>query len=289
MKYCYINEENFQYFRPLLQEDQQKRVMSDPSIHGLGCFDKDTACGIVLYTLSDENMILRVLYVAVSMSYQRQGVASGMIRSLSGNAYEEGYYTIANFFARDKEDPRYAMFDTFGEFTIEQLPGGVYSMNCDKLREVVYKIPPVEYDKKTSGTRTTLSKCTDQTKNLIYESLKSSGLDMAQMMTAIDEDLSYAIINKEGAPTGMVIIGSFPEQHLYEISYITNVERDTIADLYNILIYAVSDLSDRMGPEDTFRFSTAVESVDRLAEKYFSKDLKIESFYEAGYDGETVG
>lgn len=289
MKYCYINEENFQYFKPLLQEDQQKRMMSDPSIFGLGCYDKDTACGIIMYTMSDDTMTLRILYVAVSFSYQGKGVATSMIQSLADNAYEEGYITLANFFARDNNDPRYAMFDNTDMFTIEQMPGGVYSMSCDKLREVVYKIPPVEYDKKTSGTRTTISKCTDQTRNQIYESLKSAGLDIAEMRPFIDEDLSYAIISKEGLPTGMVIMSHYAEQHLYEISYITAVERDTIADLYNILIYAVSDTSDRMEPKDVLRFSTAVESVDRLAERYFSSDLKIERFYRAGYDGETVG
>ena len=87
----------------------------------------------------------------------------------------------------------------------------------------------------------------------------------------------------------MVVISHYAEQHLYELSYITAVERDTIADLYNIMVYAVSDTSDRMGPQDILRFSTAVESVDRLAQKYFSEDLKTERFYRAGYDGETVG
>ena len=289
MKYCYINEENFQYFKPLLQEDQQNRMMSDPSIFGLGCYDKDTACGIIMYTMDEDLMTLRILYVAVSLSYQGKGVATDMIKSLADNAYEQGYITLANFFAKDSNDPRYAMFDNTDEFTIEQMPGGVYSMSSDKLKEVVYKIPPVEYDKKTSGIRTTISNSPGQTKNQIYESLKASGLDMAQMKPFIDEDLSYAVIGKEGTPTGMVVISHYAEQHLYELSYITAVERDTIADLYNIMVYAVSDTSDRMGPQDILRFSTAVESVDRLAQKYFSEDLKTERFYRAGYDGETVG
>ncbi len=273
---------------PLLQADQQKRVMSDPSVFGMGCYDKDTACGIILYTLSEENMLLRILYVAVSLSYQGQGVATRMIKSLAGNAYEEGYITLANFFAKDKDDPRYAMFDNTSAFSIEQVPGGVYVVSCDQLKDVVYRIPAVEYEKGVSGTRTTIVNSSSQTKKLIYDLFKTSGMDLSQSMPYIDESLSYAVIDQEGAPTSLVVISYFEEQHMYEISFVTSTVPDQISDMMNIITFAVSDISDKMDEQDLLRFSTAVESVDRLAEKYFSKELKTESFYRAGYNGDSV-
>ncbi len=288
MKYCNVDEDNFQYFSPLLQVDQQKRMMSDPSIFGLGAYDGDTACGIVLYTINEEQMSLRILYVAVSLSYQRKGVATGMIRSLAGTAYEEGYITISNFFAKDQDDPRYAMFENTEEFSIEEQPGGVYVIDHDKLEKVVDKIPPAEYEKTTSGTRTTFDKCSGRARKLVYNLFRTSGLDPAETQPFIDESLSYVDFDKEGTPTALVVISHFKERHLYEITYITSAEEGQIADLFNILIFAVTDVFDRMKQEDSLRFSTAVESVDRLAEKYFSKEAKTERFYLAGYNGDSV-
>lgn len=288
MKYCYINEDNFQYFKPLLQPEQQKRMMSDPSIFGLGCYDKDTACGIVIYTINEERMILRIIYVAVSLSYQKQGVATGMIKSLSRNAYEEGYIILANFFAKDKDDPRYAMFDNTDEFSIDQVPGGVYVVNYDKVKDVVYNIPPAEYDKKTHGTRSQVSKCTSHAKQLIYDLIKTSGVEPSEIKPYIDEDLSYVVIGQDDVPTAMVIISHYDKQNQYEITFATSTVPEHIADLHNILLFTVTDIFDRMEPQDTLRFSTSVESVDRLAEKYFSKDFKYESFYIAGYNGDSV-
>jgi hypothetical protein len=289
MKYCYINEDNFHYFKPLLQTDQRIRMMSDPSLFGIGCYDKDTACGILLYTMNDEQRIVRIIYVAVSMSYQRQGIAGGMISSLAGNAYEEGYMTLSNFYAKGTDDPRYAMFEDTDEFTIEQLPGGVYVMSGKELKDVVYSIPPADYDSITEGTLVTISECSGKTRNLILEKLEASGIGLPKMMPNIDEELSFAVIDKDGVPQILVIISYFPQQHMYEVSYAEAAESDKVSDLLSTLKTAVTEISDRMQPEDILRFSTSVASVDRLAQKYFPEEFKCEFFYRAGYDGDTVG
>ena len=289
MQYCYINEDNFQYFKPLLQEDQLIRVMSDPAIFGLGCYDKDTACGILLYTVNEELMSFRIIYVAVSLSYQGQGVATGMIKSLARNAYEEGFITLSNFYAKGVDDPRYGMFENTEEFSIEELPGGVYVIDYDGVKSAVYDIPLSEQEKSTSGTRTTISNCSDQTKKSIYNLLRASGMEASEMMQSVDEDLSYAVISEDGAPTAIVLISHFPEHHLYEISYVLPDEPDQVADLFNILTFAITDIFDRMDPRDNLRFSASVASMDKLAGKYFSNDFKAERFYLAGYNGDTVG
>ena len=289
MKYCYINEDNFQYFKPLLQTDQQIRMMSDPNLFGIGCYDKDTACGILLYTMNDEHRILRIIYVAVSLSYQRQGIAGSMISSLARNAYEEGYMTMSNFYAKGPDDPRYAMFADTDEFTVEQLPGGVYLMSSKDLQDAVYSIPPADYGSSAEGKLVTLSKCSGDTRNLILEKLEASGLGLSEIMPYVDEDLSYAVTDKQGVPKTLVIISYFPEQHMYEVTYAEADDSDKMSDLISTLQTAVTDISDRMKPEETLRFSTPVGSVDRLAQKYFPDKLKCEFFYRAGYDGDTVG
>ena len=181
------------------------------------------------------------------------------------------------------------MFDNTEEFTIESIPGGVYEADCDKLREAVYKIPVAEYEKNTKGKRLTLSKCDSRSKGLIYRLFAESGMDFAQTKPFIDEELSYATIADDGSPETMVIISYFEERNLYEISFATSVEDNQIADLFNILVNSITDISDRMKEGDILRFSTPVGSVDRLAEKYFTKKLKLENYYLAGYNGETVG
>ena len=289
MKYCSIDEENFNYFRPLLQEEQQRRMMSDPSVFGLGAYDGDTACGIALYTTDEEQQSLRIIYVAVSMSYQRRGVGRDMIKKLSKTAYDNGYIAISNFYAKDAEDPRYAMFDGTEDFTIEMLPGGVYEASSDKLKEVIFAIPSAEYDKKTKGSRVTFSQCGNQTKRLIYAAAADSGLEPSQLKAFVDEDLSYATIDESGEPQAFVIISHFKDRNMYEVSYAASTEPDQAADLFNILVYSITDISDSMEEGDVLRFSTPVGSVARLAEKYFKNDLRIENFYLAGYNGETIG
>ncbi len=288
MKYCYINEDNFPYFKPLLQPDQQIRMMSDPSVCGLGCYDKDRACGIVLYSMDEDETLLRIIYVSVSKSYQGRGIATDMIRSLATNAYEEGTITLANFYATDANDPRYAMFENTEEFTIEELPGGVYEVGSDRLKEVVYQIPMTEYDKETVGQMIPLAKCSGPVKRYVYDVLILRGMEASQL-PFIEEDLSYAVFGPEGELTALLTISFYEGQNLYEISYAMSEEPEQIGDLIHILTLALSDVSDGMKSEDTLRFSTPVESVDRLAGKYFSKDFKIENFYLAGYNGDTVG
>ena len=288
MKYCYIDEDNFKYFSPLLSEDQQIRMMSDPSMFGLGSYDKDTACGIVLYTINEELMTFRIIYVAVSMSYQRKGVASGLISTLAYHAYEEGYITLSNFFAKDNSDPVYAMFDSNGDFSIEQVPGGVYVIDYDGVRDAVFSVPAAELKKSASGKRVTLSECSDQTKKIISNLCEESGINMAQIGPFIDENLSYAVLDKDDAPTAFAVISHDTDHGQYEISYIMTVLPDQTADLVNILTLAITDLYDQMDPQEVLRFSTPVGSVERLVGKYFKKDYKTQNFYLAGYNGDSV-
>ena len=288
MKYCYVNEDNFQYFMPLLQEDQQKRMMTDPSVLGLGCYDGDTACGIIMYTINEEQGIARILYVAVSLSYQRQGIASSMIKLLAENASDEGFVILSNFYARGVDDPRYAMFASSGEFSIEQVPGGVYVINYDGVRDAVYSISPSEYSKSTSGKKATISECSGETKKRIYDLFESSGIELSQMLPYIDENLSYAVLSQDGSPMAFDIVSHYKEQNFFEISYIMAVQPDQIADLVHILTLSVTDIFDVMEPHDVLRFSTPVGSVDKLAEKYFKKDYKRDNFYLAGYNDDSV-
>ena len=288
MKYCNINEHNFQYFKPLLQEDQQIRMMTDPGICGLGCYDKDTACGILLYTVEEAYPAIRILYVSVSFSWQNRGVATGLIRSLAETAYEEGYITLASFYAADRNDPRYAMFENTEEFTIEQLPGGVYVVDSDGLKDLIHGMPPAEYDRNISGTRSTLSKCPVRIKEKMYGLLKASGLELSQTRPAVDEDLSFTVLDKKGAPTALTLISYFEDRNLYEVSFVRSFQPERV-DLIDTLLQSLTDIHDRMKPQDTLRFSTPVESMDKLAEKYFSHKYKTEYFYRAGYNGDTVG
>ena len=290
MKYCSIDEENFNYFKPLLQEEQQGRMMSDPAIFGIGAYDGDTACGIALYTTDEEQQSLRIIYVAVSMSYQRQGVARDLIKKLSKSAYDKGYIALSNFYARDMDDPRYAMFEGTESFTIEQQPGGVYEATADRLKDVVFAIPAAEYDKSTKGTRVTFSQCKSQTKRAIYSLAVTSGMELtSQARKFIDEDLSYATIGQDGQPQAFVIISHYEDRNMYEVSFAASSDPEQISDLFNLLVYSITDIADRMDGGDILRFSTPVGSVARLAEKYFTEELRIENFYLAGYNGETIG
>lgn len=138
IQYGLIKKDQVQVFLPLLPEDWQ--TMNGRGVSAVGAVKNGRACGVLVFR-ADE-LTADILHVAVSGSYQRQGIASGLIDFLCKSAWETGTAVLCTFAAAGRDDPLCRLFTKRGDFTLAETEDYICRFPCNELTAVKLNAAP---------------------------------------------------------------------------------------------------------------------------------------------------
>lgn len=134
-----ITKDQIQDFLPLLPGDWQ--TMNGRGVFAVGAVKNGQACGVLVFR-ADE-LTADILHLAVSASYQRQGIASGLIDFLCKSAWETGTAVLCTFAAAGRGDPLCRLFTKRGDFTLTETEDYICRFPCNQLTEVKLNATPL--------------------------------------------------------------------------------------------------------------------------------------------------
>lgn len=133
IEYLRITEKTEKWFLPLLPAEEQQVLHAGSGCYAIGAVADKEACGVLVFDASDE--IIEIRYLAVSVPFRRQGIATGMIRMLCKSVSEEVIPVRCVFPAADKEDPLYLLFAEMPDFSVSEEEGFICRIPYAEVKE----------------------------------------------------------------------------------------------------------------------------------------------------------
>ncbi len=121
MQYIRLTNDTLKWFLPLLPPEEERALLAGGDVYAIGAVYEGNACGILVFSVSDELVDIR--YLAVSPSYRRKGVARGMLQYLCSCADTAVTPVTCVFPAHDKQEPVYLLFAGLDTFSVSEEEG----------------------------------------------------------------------------------------------------------------------------------------------------------------------
>jgi len=121
MQYIRLTRDSLKWFLPLLPPEEERALLEERDVYAIGAIREGSACGILVFSASDELADIR--YLAVSPSYRRKGIARGMLRYLCSCADTSVTPVSCVFPAHDKQEPVYLLFAGLDTFSVSEEEG----------------------------------------------------------------------------------------------------------------------------------------------------------------------
>ena len=281
--YHRIIKDNYIYFEELLPMLYRSRFALEPNIQGLGASVEGNACGIVLYREEEELGILRLLYIAVSEPYQKQGIATDLLLTLSETTYNStGLLAVTDFFAYNEDSPVYRLFDSSGMFSIQEETGH---------RAILSKRIMVDFFKKNKATiqripvikSTNLGAMTNAQKNALQDFYLKNGPTGSSFDIELDNDLTNAVFSDQNIEMAVFVTKSLsPPGYYIPFLYSSAGEGKNVI---SIICRTLVMIFQKMKEPDSLIFESMTDSVDTLFLRFFGEDNISEHRYMAGYNG----
>ncbi|MEG2074498.1 MAG: GNAT family N-acetyltransferase, partial [Angelakisella sp.] len=119
MEIAIVTNETLPLFSALLPPAEQQLLCNDPTVFALGAGVEGQACGILL--LRSEETANEILYISVSPSHRRQGVATAMIEHLRDAVRGTAASLSCTFAAGDYSAPLCGLFFGCEGFDVSEL------------------------------------------------------------------------------------------------------------------------------------------------------------------------
>ena len=137
VQYGLLQPEQLPAYSPLIPSDLRQQ---QETLYFIGAVQDHHACGVLVFR-ADE-MTADILHIAVSESYQRQGIADGLLSFLCEYAGETSTAVLCTFAAADRDDPLCRLLTHRGDFTLEESEGFICRVSCADLEDVDLDLAP---------------------------------------------------------------------------------------------------------------------------------------------------
>lgn len=278
-----VSQNNYILYEGLLPDVYRIAFRRNPEIQALGADYEDKAAGIILFTEDPDFSLCRVLYIAVAPELRRRGIAKTMLISLARSAYDEILYTSAVFLAESTHDPVYRLFETSGEFTLNEEDGAVWSSTKKELKEALKRLTAMHKDRKEPKTRK-LGECGKSIRNQMREELEREGYDILVQLHRADKELSRICFDHEEKVKAMILVEDLVDVKGFLLSF--GWTRDDPMALMMLMIHVLTDLYNVMDDDSMIRITVADERVKKIVDKLFENKEVVSRLYEASYNGD---
>ncbi len=121
MQYIRLTNDTLKWFLPLLPPEEERALLAGGDVYAIGAVRDESACGILVFSATDE--LVNIRYLAVSPSYRRKGIARGMLQYLCKYADTAVTPVTCVFPAHDKQEPVYLLFAGLDTFSVSEEEG----------------------------------------------------------------------------------------------------------------------------------------------------------------------
>lgn len=285
MEYVSINKKNIKYFEPLLPRDVLERLYRDPLIYGLGIVDKKRAIGILVYSMESDNSIrwCNLLYIAVSMEYQRNGIARDALMELARVCYDKYYYLRLVFPYSEENPAMYNLVSSTNAFTIRDTTGNISFVTKEDIRDhiLIKKAKTLKPHSIYPYKGVSLFN-----RKSIDDKLRDAGYGNDFIRKRTYKDYSYYALNDKGKVDMFIIINPSMKGNGFEVSYLYSAHPNSVSVRYVKMLTIAFERLEKIMTADTKVYFTAInKKSEKFIAKLFPKLQVEEEFMEASYDG----
>lgn len=128
-----LTESNLHWFQSILTPTWMEKLYHDANTTALGAVRDGAACGVLIF--HEIGPVADIVYLTVSDSYRRQGIATALVQFLCRYANQSVTPVTCTFLAEDDDDPMLNLFRDLPTFTVTEEDGYCCTISFAQLRK----------------------------------------------------------------------------------------------------------------------------------------------------------